>query len=385
MLGYLAKGGTERQVAYLSSELVQRGHSVRVLLLGQRMANDYPVAHGVQVQALQITKLRHCLAGWRELRAAFHRSDVVYSFLDIANAFCALAKPNAGAPLVWGLRATNTSTGWFARLGLWLSQRLLARANAFVANSQAVQIYYQIQGIGGERVSVIANGVQLPDADATEASSATPNDLRAELKLPDESFVALVLARSASEKRQELGLQLLDEHPGLHLVFAGAGISTLPQLWQSQNQVLATPANLERCRFLEHTADVARLLRGVDVLLSLSAAEGLPNAVLEAMAYEVPVVATAVGGVVELLAGTDADYSSNGWLVSAALEQDLVQGLVQALVTVEAGGAEVQRRIHNARQSIEEHYGIKGMVDRTEALLEQLVNRQRASAKFNAR
>ncbi len=375
MLGYLAKGGTERQVAYLSSELVQRGHAVRVLLLGRGTANDYPVADGVQVQALQITKLRHCVAGWRELRAAFHRSDVVYSFLDIANAFCALAKPKQGAPLIWGLRAANTSTGRFARFGLWLSQRLLARADALVANAQAVQAYYQTQGIGGARVSVITNGVQLPDADAALATPKTPNPLRAELGLPDESYVALVLARSATEKRQELGLQLLEQHRGLHLIFAGAGVSALPQQWQAQNQVLATPSNLERCRFLEHTADVGRLLGGVDVLLSLSAAEGLPNAVLEAMAYEVPVVATAVGGVVELLAGPEADARRRGWLVSGASEPALVQALVQALVTVEAGGAEVQLRIHNARQSIEEHYGIKVMVDQTELLLDQLANR----------
>lgn len=375
MLGYLAKGGTERQVAYLSSELVRRGHLVRVLLLGRRLANEYPVADGVQVVPLQITKLRHCLAGWRELRAAFHRSDVVYSFLDIANAFCALAKPKKGAPLVWGLRAANTSEGWFAQLGLWLSQRLLARSDALVANSQAVRAYYQTQGIDSKRVSVIANGVQLPDALDTKTPN---NDLRTELKLPEESFVGLVLARSATEKRQELGLQLLEQHPGLQLVFAGAGVSALPLRWQSENQVLATPSILERCRFLEHTADVGRLLGGVDVLLSLSSAEGLPNSVLEAMAYEVPVVATAVGGMVELLAGTGAESSENGWLVPAASEQELVQGLVQALATVEGGGPAVQLRTHNARQSIEEYYGIQGMVDQTEVLLDQLASRLQA-------
>lgn len=377
MLGYLAKGGTERQVAYLSSELVQRGHSVRVLLLGRRLANEYPVADGVQVLPLQITKLRHCFLGWRELRAAFRSSDVVYSFLDIGNAICALAKPKAGAPLVWGLRAANTSAGWFARLGLWLSQRLLARADALIANSQAVQAYYQTQGIGGERVSVITNGVKVPDA-AEVAPKAPNSPLRTQLQLPDESFVGLVLARSATEKRQELGLQLLEQHAGLHLIFAGAGVSALPQRWQNQNQVMATPSNLERCRFLEHTADVGRLLDGVDVLLSLSSAEGSPNSVLEAMAYEVPVVATAAGGVVELLAGTGAGSSENGWLVSAASEQALVQGLVQALVTVENGGPQVQLRIQNARQSIEEHYGIRGMVDQTEILLDQLANRLQA-------
>ncbi len=173
VLGYLAKGGTERQVAYLSSGLVQRGHKVRILLLGRRLEDDYPVTAGVQVVPLQITKLRHCFAGWCELRAAFRSSDVVYSFLDIANALCALCKPQNGAPLVWGLRAANTSAGRMAQLGLWLSQRLCGRANALIANSKAVRDYYQQQGIGGVRTSVIANGVQRQAATAVRRSPNT--------------------------------------------------------------------------------------------------------------------------------------------------------------------------------------------------------------------
>lgn len=372
MLGYLAKGGTERQVAYLSSGLVQRGHQVRIYLLGQPLADDYPVAAGVQVLPLQITKWRHCLAGWRELRAAFRSSDVVYSFLDIANALCGLCRPKDGAPLVWGLRAANTSPGWLPQFGLWLSQRLSARAHGFIANSQAVRDYYQTQQIGGERISVIANGVQLHAQPPVNAGQPMQQEWRAELEIPNQGFVGLILARAASEKRQALGLKLLEQIPELYLVFAGDGVLQLPGQWQSQR--LVTKSILERCRFLEHQSDVGRLLGSADVLLSLSSAEGLPNAVLEAMAHDLPVVATAVGGVVELLAGTGAGVDDFGWLVRSSQSEAELDELVRALVLVRAGGSAIQQRIHNARQRVVSEYGIERMINQTEDLLSQLIN-----------
>lgn len=378
MLGYLAKGGTERQVAYLSSGLVQRGHKVRILLLGRQLEDDYPVAAGVQVLPLQITKLRHSFAGWRELRAAFRNSDVVYSFLDIGNALCALCKPQNGAALVWGLRAANTSAGWLAQLGLRLSQRLCGRADALIANSQAVCDYYQQQGIGGVHTSIIANGVQRQAASATPAELRTEvrKEVRSELNFAQNSFVALVLARVAEEKRQELGLTLLQLNPDLHLIFAGDGASQLPELWLRQG--LATAPLLQRCRFLEHQTDVARLLSAADVLLSLSSAEGFPNSVLEAMAHEVPVVATAVGGVVELLSNADIGAGVGpgelGWLVPIVDPQVDVRAISQALVAVQNGGRELGRRIDNARRRVEEHFGIEPMVSQSADLLAEVVH-----------
>ena len=384
VLGYLAKGGTERQVAYLSTGLVQRGHCVQILLLGQRLEDEYPIAAAVRVVPLQINKLRHLLGGLRELRSAFRSSDVVYSFLDVANALCALVKPQDGAPLVWGLRAANTSAGWLSQLGLWLSQRLRARADALIANSKAVQAYYQTQSIGGNHSLVIANGVQTraPLADsATEATAQSRRnaardflrkDLRTQLQLPDDSFVALVLARAAVEKRQALGLKLLEHNTQLHLIFAGDGVTALPAQWRSQ--ALATAPMLERCRFLEHRSDVESLLGGVHVLLSLSSAEGFPNSILEAMAHEVPVVATAVGGVVELLVGADVNADPLGWLVPMTNTSADVEALEQALLAVQGNGPEVQQRILAARQRVEEHYSVERMVEQSELLLEQLAN-----------
>lgn len=380
VLGYLANGGTERQVAYLSSGLLERGHKVRILLLGRRQNNDYPVAAGVQVQPLRITELPHCLAGWRELRAAFRTSDVIYSFLDVANALCALCRPQAGAPLVWGLRAANTSAGRIARIGLWLSQRLCGRADVLIANSKAVRDYYQQQGIGGTRTLVIANGVQPQAAVRTETRKALRLELRAELNLPQEGFVGLVLARAAAEKRQELGLELLLSNPKLHLIFAGHGVSKLPGLWQRKQ--LATAEQLARCRFLEHQTAVAKLLSGADVLLSLSVAEGFPNSVLEAMAYQVPVIATAAGGVVELLSNSDAGAQAGavdfGWLVPLVDPEVDAQAIGQALVAVQSGGPLVEQRTHNARRRVENLFSIEQMVDRTTEVLAQSLQSEQA-------
>lgn len=371
VLGYLAKGGTERQVAQLSSGFVQRGHDVQIFLLGRQLEDDYPVAAGVRVQALQITKFRHCIAGWRALCAGLRSSDLIYSFLDLANALCALAKPVDGARLVWGLRAANTSPNRLSRFGLWLSRRLCGKADALIANSQAVRGYYESQGFKCTNFWVIPNGVNTPGPEmiSKQRDVNARMQYRAELDLPEDAFVALVLARVAPEKRQALGLHLLQRNPVLQVVFAGDGVEHLAKCWCEQG--LADAELLSRCRFVTHQQDVAPLFGAADALLSLSSAEGFPNSVLEAMAHQVPVVATSVGGVTELLS---SGSETLGWLVSNGSVNEVVAGLDEASQLVQAGGFEVEQRVQLAYLQVKQRYSVDFMVASTLDHLADLVD-----------
>jgi glycosyltransferase involved in cell wall biosynthesis len=111
-------------------------------------------------------------------------------------------------------------------------------------------------------------------------------------------------------------------------------------------------------RFLGERPDVERLLAGMDVFALSSREEGIPNAVLEAMAAGRPVVATAVGGTPEVL-----EDGRTGWLVPPGDPAALADALAEALLDP----AEAARRGAAARRDVSERRSIDAMARRHEA------------------
>jgi glycosyltransferase involved in cell wall biosynthesis len=97
--------------------------------------------------------------------------------------------------------------------------------------------------------------------------------------------------------------------------------------------------------------------------LSLSEIEGMSNSIMEAMSYGIPVVATGVGGNLELIRDGD-----EGWLVPFGE----VEGVAQCLAKV-AGAPEARGRAGAmGRDRIEKEYSIPRMVERYVALYREL-------------
>jgi glycosyltransferase involved in cell wall biosynthesis len=125
----------------------------------------------------------------------------------------------------------------------------------------------------------------------------------------------------------------------------------------------------ERVHFLGERADVEHLLPGLEVFVLSSREEGIPNALLEAMAAGRPAVATAVGGTPEVL-----EDGETGWLVPAQAPDRLAAALEQAL----ADPDERARRGRNARRHALEALSIDAMTRRHEHLYETLGRREAA-------
>jgi glycosyltransferase involved in cell wall biosynthesis len=115
----------------------------------------------------------------------------------------------------------------------------------------------------------------------------------------------------------------------------------------------------ERVRFLGHVEDTPGFLRGLDAFALTSDSEGNPNALLEAMSCGLPTVATAVGGIEEVLEGGRA-----GLLVPPATRAPLVNALVR-LVESKRLRATLGER---ARARVIGTYGMDRMLDAYEAL-----------------
>ncbi len=122
----------------------------------------------------------------------------------------------------------------------------------------------------------------------------------------------------------------------------------------------------DRVRFLGERADIDRLLPGMDVFVLSSREEGIPNALLEAMAAGRACVATAVGGTPEVLRDGET-----GWLVPPGSPGALADALEQALTRP----GEARRRGEAARRAAREELSIEAMVRRHEEFYEHVAGR----------
>ena len=154
------------------------------------------------------------------------------------------------------------------------------------------------------QLHVIPNGI---DTRRFSADAAARSRVRAELGIPEDAWVVGTVGRLAAEKNQALLIDaaspILDRRR--HLVIVGEG----PEREALEARASATWRS-EHVHFTGARADVESLLSCFDLFALTSQSEGLPLVLLEAMALGLPVVATAVGGVPDLV-----EHETTGFLV----------------------------------------------------------------------
>jgi glycosyltransferase involved in cell wall biosynthesis len=221
------------------------------------------------------------------------RFDVVHSHMFGSNVWSSLAGRTSRVPVIIAHEHNWSYTG--DRLRMWLDGHLISRfATCFVAVSEANrQRMVELEGVPAERIRVIPTGY-VPHLGSSDG------DIRRELSLAPGARVIGVAAVMRKEKALEV---MLDAHALLaarvddvHLVIAGDG-PCRPEL-QRQIERLGIQGSVH---LLGPRHDVDQILKGVDVGALSSDWEGSPLFVFECRAAKVPVVATAVGGVTELV------------------------------------------------------------------------------------
>jgi len=150
-----------------------------------------------------------------------------------------------------------------------------------------------------------------------------------------------------------------DRLPDAHLLLVGDGDLKPELVSQARSLELA-----QTVTFAGHRTDIPEILSAVDLLVLPSLWEGLPNALLEAMAAGLPVVATAVGGTPEVVVD-----GVTGFLVPPRDPQALADAILRLL-----RNPELRQRMGEAgRARVAAHFSIEQMVHKTEALYEQLL------------
>ncbi len=192
------------------------------------------------------------------------------------------------------------------RKRMLVNRLLLERRDRVVGVGKAVgEALIANEGIPRDRVGIIYNGI---DTNKFARQFENPTAIRSELGLTDADFVILMVARLDYLKDHATAVRclhrLLKQVPNAKLILVGEGpeqekIEAVVHESQLQNHV----------RFLGLRKDIHRLLSASDVFLLTSISEGIPLTVIEAMATRLPVVATRVGGMAEVI-----EHESTGFL-----------------------------------------------------------------------
>jgi glycosyltransferase involved in cell wall biosynthesis len=168
-------------------------------------------------------------------------------------------------------------------------RRLLARYPRLIAVSGEIREQLVAAGARADCVSVVLNGI---DPERFRRDPARVSRAREALGYEPAHLVVGAVGRLEAQKRFDLLIdavaRLLPDHPSVRLVIAGGG-SLFHELQRHAGRVLPDGS----WRLLGHTDDVGEVYHAIDVLVQSSDYEGTPNAVLEAMAFETPVVARA--------------------------------------------------------------------------------------------
>lgn len=223
-------------------------------------------------------------------------------------------------------------------------------------------------GFDGRKIHSIPTGVDLSMFSRAAANHSFREEFRIPKDVPLIGIVAVLRSWKGHEDFIDAARLTLKEVPDARFVIVGDG-PRYPNIRDYIDRLNLGGA----ITMTGHRADVAAALASLDAfVLSSYGHEGVPQAILQAMAMEVPVVATNVGSVSEVVRDGDT-----GLLAPPRHPEALAAHIVSVLQREDR-----RRALASAgRRLVEERYGLDAMLDRLEALYQDLLQRRTGLAR----
>ena len=350
-------GGTERQMTELIRRLDRSRFTVHVACfekrgawlprIAERAASivEFPI-RGFAQPATLAALLRFAKWCRRE------RIEVVQTCDLYANVFGLPAAALAGVPVRIGSRRELNPDKTPGQIRL---QRQAYRcATTVVANSVAARDILLEDGLAAESIAVIPNGV---DLGSTLLRGFAATEGKPSLA-PKERRRVITVANLRPEKSHETLFAAADllapDFPDVEFQIVGDG----PR--RAELEGLVRALGLERrVQFLGHREDVAQLLAEADIFVLPSRSEAFPNGAIEAMAAGLPVVASATGGLLDLI-----EHGHTGLLFEPGNPAALADALRHLFTDRSIASAIGQR----AQTQVRQRYSFERMVQSFEEL-----------------
>jgi len=344
-------GGLERVVEALAAGHRRAGYAVHVAVVLDEGETDHPLAQALRRAAVEVEVLAPPARGYRRERAAIAalcgrlHPDVVHTHGARPDVVDGGVPRGLGIPVVSTVHGF-TGGGWKNRLYERLMIRAYRRFAAVVAVSRPIVERLTRAGVAAARVHLVRNAWAGNDGGAPVA----PNAARAALGLPGDGPRIGWIGRLSPEKGPDIMVDALAHLVApVHLSMIGEGSDA------ASLRSRAVGAGIgDRVTWHGNVPDAGTLLPAFDVFVLSSRTEGTPIVLLEAMAAGVPIVATAVGGVPDVVSGGEA----------VLVPGEDPQALAKAIDAVLSDPAGARVRAQVARRRLEREFALEPWLDR---------------------
>ncbi len=360
-------GGTEHYAVRLAAGLRERGHDV-LLLWGEDLVGERAAAAAVPNRRLRL-RADGDIGGMLKLAAALrrHRSDAVVLTKWREYLLGGIAARLAGTPLAvvsLGLRVAPRGD---------IKRRLIfGLADRVIVNAEEIRASLTLSSwIDPTRVRVVHNGVDL----ARLRPGGDRHAFRHALGVPAAAPLVLAVGNLTPQKDHDLlvraAARVVAARPGAWFVVAGEGF-----LRTSLEERVRELGLAERFLLPGFVRDVPAALAAADLFVLSSSNEGMPWALLEALACGAPVVATDVPGTRACV-----EEGVNGFIVPAGDEAALATVVIRLL---DDPGSRARMGAHS-RALAEARFAEAGMIDGTLAALREALEHPRRGMRAPAR
>lgn len=330
-------GGAENHALTMMKGQRAKGHEVLFAGPLDSWIGRACAAEGIEAVHIGMHGLYDLVSHWR-LKRLVHgwRADIVHGHLIRGAMYAGNAGHRTRKPVAMcTAHATTAKTH-------------MHKCAHIIAVSAAVRDNLIRAGYEPDCITVVHNGVQDGPSDGSAAERAS---LRSELGIPDGVTAVVNAGRFIHDKGQDLLLAALAHTPNdVHLYLIGDPDTEFGRQVRSQHHDAA------RVHFLGYRKDVQRILPAFDIYALSSRREALPLSLVEAFAARLPVVATTVGGVPEIVL-----HEFTGLQVPP----EDAQALGQAIARLHTNPALMQTLARQERQHFEQHLTADRMVEQT--------------------
>mgnify|MGYP002631264637 CR=1 FL=1 len=357
----LDHGGAERALVRIVTGLDRNLWDPRVISLSDRGPLTEPLeAAGIPVTAIGAGRVRSPEGLWRATAGLTtclkeQQPAVLQTFLFHANIAGRFAARRARVPaVVSGIRVAEKRGRWRLKVDRW-TDHLVSR---HVCVSQSVADFsIRESGLSESKVIVIPNGV-----DVQRFATAEPADL-SQFGIPKDAATILSVGR-LDEQKNPLGLlhrfaAIAEQHSQAHLLFVGRGPDEA-----SLGAEIVSRGLKSRVHLAGWQADVPGIMRACDLFVLASNWEGMPNVLLEAGAAGIPVIATRVEGVEEIITSGES-----GVLVGISQQEELATAIADCLADRDAA----TERALRLQQIVSEQFTWESVVNSYSKLYESLL------------
>lgn len=321
LIDSLGPGGAESLMPALLEHLLACGVHSRVCVLQTRLGN--PIAaelmkRRIAVDLVQVDNLHsmaHILNLFRYIRK--NKPDIIHTQLETSDILGNIIARVLGIPSVCTLHTliapSNKRTSRLRKLIHRISLQLFC--NKVIAVSNITRRHFIQLGMKPEKLITLYNGIDISKFNSTHSLTTQRKSL---FNLNHDDIVLITVA----VLREPKGIQymihalpsLLNKFSNAYYIIVGDG-----EYRQSLEELAQTMGLADRVRFLGYQENIPSLLSASDLFVFPTLNDALPTVLLEAMAAGLPVVATNVGGVPEIIV-----HEKNGLIMPPANISSLV-------------------------------------------------------------